>query len=541
MRTPRIFLAAASGATAMLVGILGSPSPLAATASVTVVVSPSLGRHAISPLIYGLNATATEPGFAALQATARPTLLRLGGNRWSAYNWENNDSNAGSDWYYENDDFLSSSTSPADAVLSTLRPDAAAGRSTLLTLPITDSVAADRLGTNVEDTPNWLSTRFLPNLLQTPGVQPANLPMRPSLTDGKVYQDQFLEYLRRQVPRASVLVDLDNEPDLWSSTHAEIHPVAVTYGELLRRDLAAAAMVKAVWPGATVAGPVNYGWEGMATLQQASDAPPAPGGEVWSFLPWWLQHLHGAEAAAHHRLVDLLDVHWYPEAEGGGVRITGTDTTAAVVAAREQAPRSLYDPSYVEQSWITQWSTAGRGIDLLDRLATEVRTHNPGMGLSISEWDYGAGGSISGAIADADVLGAFGTHGVTAAAYWPLSDHEAFSTAAFALFRNFDGHGGAFGSTSIRATSSSIPTVTAYASLTSGAHPSTVVVLINKATAPSATTLTVSGATRQHHPLRYQLTAATPRVLPAGSVAEHGAGKLALVLPAQSITVLAGV
>jgi len=74
----------------------------------------------------------------------------------------------------------------------------------------------------------------------------------------------------------------------------------------------------------------------------------------------WLRHLQNASAAAGrnfqgdympklalgeatygHRLVDVLDMHWYPEASGGGIRITGSDTSEAVVAARLQAPWSI--------------------------------------------------------------------------------------------------------------------------------------------------------------------------------------------------------
>ncbi|MEP7345781.1 MAG: Ig-like domain-containing protein, partial [Gemmatimonadaceae bacterium] len=61
--------------------------------------------HPISRFIYGLNFLigawddATPP--------AGITLSRIGGNRMTAYNWENNYSNAGSDYYFQNDNFMS--------------------------------------------------------------------------------------------------------------------------------------------------------------------------------------------------------------------------------------------------------------------------------------------------------------------------------------------------------------------------------------------------------------------------------------------------
>ena len=51
----------------------------------------------ISPYIYGMNF------FAGSSLTNPVTLDRLGGNRWTGYNWETNASNAGRDWYYQND------------------------------------------------------------------------------------------------------------------------------------------------------------------------------------------------------------------------------------------------------------------------------------------------------------------------------------------------------------------------------------------------------------------------------------------------------
>src|SRR4051812_41137171 len=47
--------------------------------------------HSISPFIYGVNSD-------GMGATEGISLRRSGGNRLTGYNWENNASNAGSDW-----------------------------------------------------------------------------------------------------------------------------------------------------------------------------------------------------------------------------------------------------------------------------------------------------------------------------------------------------------------------------------------------------------------------------------------------------------
>lgn len=54
--------------------------------------------------------------------------------------------------------------------------------------------------------------------------------------------------------------------------------------------------------------------------------------------------------------MDVLDVYWYSEACGDGTHIIENVNTPGVVAARVQAARSLWDPGYVETSWITQWA-----------------------------------------------------------------------------------------------------------------------------------------------------------------------------------------
>ncbi len=87
-----------------------SAKPVAATANVTITVNPAV-THPISPYIYGINFHSGVTGVPPLL-----TFDRDGGNRWTAYNWENNASNAGSDYLYESDNYLSSSNVPAEAV-----------------------------------------------------------------------------------------------------------------------------------------------------------------------------------------------------------------------------------------------------------------------------------------------------------------------------------------------------------------------------------------------------------------------------------------
>jgi hypothetical protein len=439
----------------------GDPGPSDVSFSVS-----SLGvSRAISPRIYGTNGVPPTG--------VRPGLVRLGGNRWTAYNWENNASNAGSDWCFQNDGYLSASSTPGEAVRPTLDHARTLGATALVTVPIVDYVAADKNGNcDVRNTPNYLSVRFKQNR----HTKPTALSTTPDPADTAVYQDEYASWVRTASGGSDVVFSLDNEPDLWSATHAPIHPNPVSYAELATRNIDYAKAVKRGWPGAEVTGPVNYGFYGFEALQGAPDA-----GANGNFLDWYLDQLRAADAVNGGRLVDHLDLHWYPEARGGGVRITGPEATPAVAAARVQAPRSLWDPTYVEDSWIT--TDYGYGpIRLLPRTRDRITARYPGTGIALTEWNYGGGGDISGAVASADVLGIFGREGVSLASMWPLNGDERFTYAAFEAFRNYDGAGSGFGDTSMEATTTDVGTASIYASHDAVNPDRVVLVAINKST-----------------------------------------------------------
>src|SRR6202171_2874483 len=96
-------------------------TPANAAPDVTITIDPTKTKP-ISPWIYGINFYSGISGAPPLL-----TLDRVGGNRWTAYNWETNASNAGSDYIYNNDNYLSSSNVPAEAVRTFIAGDQANG------------------------------------------------------------------------------------------------------------------------------------------------------------------------------------------------------------------------------------------------------------------------------------------------------------------------------------------------------------------------------------------------------------------------------
>jgi hypothetical protein len=505
-----------------------SPSPDQTTpGDLRFTIDSSGQRRAISPYIYGVN---------QFDWTGRSRYLRLGrlgGNRWTAYNWENNASNAGTDWYNQNDDFLGGGDVPGEAVRAHVAAAQAAGAAMVVTVPIAGYVSADKgPGGDVNQTPNYLSTRFHPSL----PAKGRGLVYPPDLFDRVVYQDEFVAWLEATFPDArrdaarTIFYSLDNEPDLWISTHPRIRPNgAVTYSELVTRTIDFAQAIKSVAPGALVFGPVSYGWSGFVSLQGAADA----GGR--DFLDFYLSAMRQAEGDVGHRLVDALDLHWYPEARGGGVRITEPDSSPAVAAARVQAPRSLWDPSYVETSWISQAAGVG-AIRLIPRMLEKIAARYPGTRLAITEYNYGGGSDISGGIAQADVLGVFGREGLFAAALWDLQASAPYIDAAFAAFRNYDGAGGAFGDTSLSATTSDGEGISIYASLDSGHEERVVLVAINKTSSVKRADVTLKHSLTLARGRTFRLVAGTPSLVQGPQVSVSSDGSFQLELPASSVT-----
>lgn len=498
------------------------------TYDVLFTIDTTADARPISPYVYG-----TNQGDLTKEAKGL-TLMRMGGNRFTAYNWETNASNAGADYLYENDSYVSESSTAGLPVKQGAQAAAAAGAATLVTVPIAGWVAADKDGPCPQSpSAAQIAERFLP-ILPKKGSAFA---YPPSATDGKVYADELVAYLESQFPGAQtdparrIFYMLDNEPDLWSATHSEIHPAPVTYAELVEKSTDFAGAIKDVAPRALVFGPASYGWQGYVNLQDAPDA----GGR--DFLDFYLDSMKAAEEAAGKRLLDVLDVHWYPEATGGGMRITDDGVGEEEVAARLQAPRSLWDSTYTETSWITQSSTNGP-ISLIPRLLEKIAAHYPGTKLSISEYNYGAGPDISGGLAQADALGVFGREGLFAASMWQMSNDSSFIFAGFAMFRNYDGAGATFGDTSVSAASSASEDSSVYASVDAASPSNVIVVAINK-----EATARVAGITLQHTASLegadvYTLTseAAAPRKGTAITAVATNAFRY--TMPARSVTTL---
>ncbi len=426
-------------------------------------VDPAAERAPISPYIYGANYS--------LGGNENIASRRTGGNRLTGYNWENNYSNAGNDWYHYNDDYLvrhlpSSQRLIPGICLTDFQDNClAAGEYSLVTLQMAGYVSADGDGTVTEaqtaPSYRWKEVVYAkpPPFCDPPGD--------PDVDDDYVYMDECVNFLVDTYgdacsPTGVKAYSLDNEPALWPSTHPRIHPNQTECVELIDRSVDLSSAIKDVDPYAKIFGPALYGFGAYLDLQGAPDWPSVGGGYNW-FIDYYLDEMKQAENAQSRRLLDVLDLHWYPEARGDGERITNSlpSYSQANAEARMQAPRTLWDPDYIEDSWIGEWFSSY--LPLLPEVQNSIDTYYPGTKLAITEFTYGAPEHFSGGIAMADALGIFGKYGLYMSNYWGGTDD--YVSAAYKIYRNYDGSNSTFGDTRVSATMSDKVNSSIYASI----------------------------------------------------------------------------
>ncbi|MES1172367.1 MAG: glycoside hydrolase family 44 protein [Bacteroidota bacterium] len=516
---------------------VAAPLPVVDGGGLDFQVDPDKTVGPISPYVYGINSQNLDK--------LNTTLRRMGGNRQTVYNWELNASNAGSDYNHVNDDWPCTTLGydichePGAQMTSFVAENKKAGVESMLTIPMADWASADKKGP-VDENEAPPSRRFVRSVTR----KNAPYALIPDLNDGTVYQDEFVAFLVKKLGRADQggvrFYSLDNEPALWSSTHPRIHPKHVTYAEITARTEATAAAITEIDPSATVLGAVAFGWSEYMSLQSAADAKEenaklGPGG---NYLDYFLQSMKRLEAKHKRRLVHVLDVHWYPEPKGTK-RITEKDSSPKTVAVRLEATRSLWDPTYVEKSWIAD-ALHGKPIRLIPWLRETIARNYPGTKLSLTEYNYGAGEHISGGLAQADVLGIFGREGVYLANYWGngagVGDMPGYVAGAFKLYRNYDGNGGTFGDTSVTANIADLAKGSIYAATDTKRRGLLTILVINKSQqANYHARIKIAGATKYGQARAFALGGGAPDVKPLGTVAVNN-NEITHSLPALSAT-----
>ena len=498
-----------------------------------VVVDASAELNTIPPEVYGL-AYATPEQIAELNVT----LNRWGGNSTTRYNWELDVHNVGADWYFENILNEGEGEFGTDGYLTSeevfVRDTLAAGATTLIAMPTIGWTPKDRVVAhpftcgfpaaqypNQDDFDEWDANCGNGLVGGAEFEVDSDNAFNTSKAVGPSYIQDRIENLLNQFEASygdrTRFYSLDNEMMLWDSTHRDVHPYPVDFEEVWEKTESYAAAIKTADPEAYVMGYGTWGaWDTYeANVEGEADICGMP------LMAWYLQQLAEYEATHGVRLIDCVDLHFYPQQDGAD--------NAQVL----NSSRSLWDPDYDEESWL-KWIFDDGKVRLLPRVREWINTYYPGTEICISEYHFFPANPLD-LLVQAEVFGIMGREGVRLASWW-TTPSEGGSYWAFRIFRNYDGSGGTFGETVLSA-ASTIDGLSVFAAKRSSDNAITIV-LVNKNNQSQNVTITVLSATA---------TAYTPWTKTvSGSAIETGSPisveseSFSTTIPGQSVQLLVG-
>ena len=342
----------------------------AAAAGPALSIDLTAGRHAINRDIYGMNFAP-----AGLEHQLKLPVVRWGGNATTRYNYLLDTANHASDWYFENipntvkNPAALPGGSTADQFIGRNQRDGADSTITVPLIGWTPKSRAQVCGFSVAKYGPQQSTdpydSDCGNGVNTSGQYIAgNDPADTSRRAGASFVANWVGYLDKKYGGAAAggvrFYQLDNEPDIWFATHRDVHPVGATYTEMLRKTEPVAAAIKSADPAAQTIGPSGWGWSSLfysgndqqyCASHSCGAVPPdmARHGGV-PFAAWYLRQLRAYQQQTGVRLLDYFDNHWYPQE----ANVDSEADDPATQALRLRSTRMLWDPHYVDQSWINQ-------------------------------------------------------------------------------------------------------------------------------------------------------------------------------------------
>jgi Glycoside hydrolase family 44 len=515
-------------------------STASAQSTVTIRVDSAANRRPINPNIDGV-AHATTAQLNDLNAP----LHRNGGNNTTRYNWQLNADNRGNDWYYQSiPDTSATAGERGDSIITSSR---AAGAQPMLTVPLIEWVA--KVGPGRTKLASFSIAKYGPqtgndwqwfpdagNGIRTNGqFVTGNDPNDANVQSNVAFQRGWVEHLvNRWGTNANGGLRyyiLDNEPSLWHATHRDVRPTGATMDEIRNRMIEFGAMIKAVDPSALVAGPEEWGWSGYlfsgydqqyGSINGWGFLPDRANHGGADYLPWLLDQLRQNHAATGRRVLDIFTVHYYPQSGE-----FSEDVSLAMQQRRNRSTRSLWDPSYVDRSWIND------RVQLIPRLKNWVSAFYPGTAIGITEYNWGAENHINGATTQADIYGIFGREGLDMGARWTTPATSTPTYKAMKMYRNYDGNKSTFGDVSVAATLPNPDVVSAFAAERSSDRALTVMV-INKDLAATAATINLVNVQHRGSAQVWQLTASN--AITRLSDTSFSGNSFTSTLPPQSIT-----
>lgn len=475
---------------------------------------------AISSAIYGVALNSDDSMKIA-------TLNRWGGDSTGSYNWKNDIFNTGTDWNCANYQGLFTSPSPSSAYTTSadqfVHYNKTQNVDSLMTIPMSgwlgntltqnDSAHASCSGSTQNTAPCCTGIAASESTLVDKGSK--NLDTS--------YMSQWVQHLASTFGNAATggvnYYQLDNEPDNWQGLRTDVYPSLYPPGtfcesfystisqvgtsisqDFINRTMAYAAAVKGADPTGHLLFMVV---ENPADLVSINSVECAGTGSPYTLnnsltsaiLTLGAQH----EKTAGQRILDCVDMH-YPVS---GTALTATDAL---------------------------WDTTTSSV--FPHVQGWINAAYPGTGICVSEYNWsgdGTNGSAANQVTgtlEADLLGMYGRLGVRLAAYWTTLVYKTTHLPvynAMAMYRNYDGAGGHFGSVAVGAASSNAG-VHVYASADSVSGPTTLwVMLVNvSGAAQSNLTITIDNFTPGASAQLYRMTGGTAPAADASATISGG-------------------
>jgi hypothetical protein len=527
-----------------------APAEPPATTNINVSVDVLDDRHTISSYIYG----GAYPQDAPTITDSGLGLVRWGGNATSRYNWQLFTYNAANDYFFE--DFNYSEIGDGDSA-KFITDVKSAGSHPLMTMVMLPWVAQSaENGSNGHwsfsvakygaqcsvdpfntDAGDGLKTDCSTPLTANPND--ANVPLldQPGTKDpsGSVYRNQWTASLASAFGTSPHFYNMDNEIDIWGSSHRDVHPAPTAYNEMRDTFVNEAHALKGWDPKAIRLGPVSCCWWFYWNGANGNDKGAHAGVDL---LPWWLNEVYWEDKISGKRSVDVFDVHAYPDSPD-----TSTWTQAQKQALGARIYRDYWDPTYVSESGsINQnWATfiqPNKTIPFrIPRIRAMANMIYPGTPVSFTEWSAAIAGEsdFSTALGDADAYGILGRERMYLASRWVAPVPANPNYLALKLFTNFDGAHHGFGTTSVSDTSNGDPSLfSSYAALNSTGKTLTLLVLNKDPSNAVQAQLTLNGFTPQQV-TSYTLASTNPTKIVASA---PGAWSSAMTFAPYTATLL---
>lgn len=149
----------------------------------------------------------------------------------------------------------------------------------------------------------------------------------------------------------------------------------------------------------------------------------------------------------------------------------------------------------MDESWIGTTGYSGGIVRLVPRLRAWIAARFPGTRMAITEYSWGGDVGTSSTLAQAEALAIVAREGVDLATRWVAPADGSRIEDAFSLYLNYDGAGGRVQGQSVRASSTNVDQVRAYAIVS----PSNILYLLlfNKDTVARTVSASVAGGVNE--------------------------------------------